>query len=121
MTKMLVVVVDDDAEVRGSIESLVRSAGFAVRGFSRAETFLASTVLTTTRCLITDLHLPAMDGVALLRQLRRSGHLIPTVVITGFPSPTDRTEAAEVGAAAFLEKPLDPEVLVRAVTAACAS
>lgn len=114
----LVAIVDDDAEVRGSIESLMRSAGFEVRSFESAATFLDAVADLQPLCLITDLHMPGMDGMALVRMLRRRGLAIPVVAITGYPSHAERAAVAAAGVLTLLDKPFDPDTLVRVVEAA---
>jgi FixJ family two-component response regulator len=108
----IISIVDDDEGVRSSLENYLRAAGVAVRTFGSAETFLASADRLETDCLITDLHMPGMDGLALQEELNRIGRAFPVIVMTAFPTDSAREEAAALGAAAFLTKPVDPDALL---------
>ena len=110
-TKATISIIDDDSEVRGSLTSLLRSAGYRVRTFDSAETFLAHNA-NDSACLLTDLHMPGMDGLELQAQLHRLGCSIPVIVMTAFPTKEAQARALDGGAVAFLTKPLDPELLL---------
>lgn len=105
-------IVDDDIDVRASLESYLRSAGMRVRTYGSAESFLAAPERAGIDCLITDLHMPGLDGLALQRELNRLGRDFPVIVMTAYPTSAAREEAASLGAAAFLEKPIDPDLLL---------
>lgn len=105
-------IVDDDDGVRSSLENYLRSAGVRVCTFGSAEGFLASTERTVTDCLITDLHMPGMDGLALQEELNRLGRTFPVIVMTAFPTVAAEERAVRLGAAAFLCKPIDPDLLL---------
>ena len=111
-TAAIIAIVDDDADVRGSVESLMRSAGIEACSFASAETFLASPQCPQVDCVITDLHMPGIDGIGLQLELRRRGLAVPVIMVTGFPEPTARQRAIETGALAFLAKPVDPDILL---------
>lgn len=108
----IVSIVDDDEGVRSSLENYLRSAGVEVRTFASAEAFLGSPERLGTACLITDLHMPGMDGLALQAELNRLGRAFPVIVMTAFPTDAARAESAGLGAAAFLAKPVDPDGLL---------
>jgi FixJ family two-component response regulator len=110
-------IVDDDNDVRESISSFFRSVGLQVEGFGAAETFLEKAVLAEVGCLITDLHMPGMDGLGLHRELIRRGAAIPVIVMTAYATPAARAEARDLGAAGFVDKPVDPELLLHDVEA----
>ena len=103
----LISIVDDDDTVRAATESLVRSLGFETRAFASAETFLQSTSLPETRCLILDVQMPNMTGVELQVRLSELGFEIPIIFITAYPDEAIRQRAMEAGAVAFLLKPFD--------------
>lgn len=111
--RSIISIVDDDEDVRESISSFFRSVGLHVEGYSAAEAFLASPSLFETDCLITDLHMPGMDGLGLHRELLRRGVDIPVIVMTAYSTPDARAVASTLGAAAFVDKPVDPEILLR--------
>lgn len=105
-------IVDDDDDVRSSLENYLRSVGVEVRSFDSAEGFLASDDRLEADCLITDLHMPGMDGMTLQRELNRIGRNFPVIVMTAFPTPAAQAESATLGAVAFLVKPVDPDMLL---------
>lgn len=110
-----VAIVDDDPGVRGSIASLVRSAGLVGEQFSDGLALLASGDLEAIDCIVTDLHMPGMDGRALQLELGRRGCRQPLIVMTAFPTPAARDEMLASGARAFLTKPVDPDALLEAI------
>jgi FixJ family two-component response regulator len=110
-------IVDDDDDVRESISSFFRSVGLQVEGFDAAESFLQSPAMARVGCVITDLHMPGMDGLGLHRELIRRGVEIPVIVMTAYATPEARAEAQCLGAAGFVDKPVDPELLLHDVEA----
>ncbi|MBI5129341.1 MAG: response regulator [Rhodopseudomonas palustris] len=108
-------IVDDDDDVRESISSFFRSVGLQVVGFGTAENCLSSATIDNAACLITDLHMPGMNGLGLHRELRRRGVQVPVIVMTAYSTPEARAEARHLGAAGFVEKPVDPEILLQNV------
>ena len=110
-------IVDDDVDVRSSLENYLRSAGIDVRTFSSAANFLASPDRIDTDCLVTDIHMNGMDGLALQKELMLIGRCFPVIVMTAFPTLRLREMSFELGAAAFLEKPVDPDLLLREMEA----
>jgi FixJ family two-component response regulator len=117
-SKQVVAIVDDDAEVRASISSLLRSAGWEVRDFRGAEDLLASAELGKIGCLITDVQMPGMNGLALQSELKNFNNTLPVIVLTAFPTDAARDQALKLGAVAFMKKPLDPDALLSEVEGA---
>jgi FixJ family two-component response regulator len=115
----IISIVDDDEGVRSSLESYLRAAGVEVRAFGSAEAFLAAPDRLETDCLITDLHMPGMDGLALQQELNRIGRAFPVIVMTAFPTTAARDQSASLGCAAFLAKPIDPDLLLDRVEEIC--
>ncbi len=109
----IIAIVDDDPGVRGSLESLLRSAGITSRTFASAEDLLASD--EAPALVVTDLHMPGMSGLELLGELARRGWACPTMLMTAYPSAHARDEAEAAGATAFLTKPIDPDAFLDAV------
>jgi FixJ family two-component response regulator len=118
LEKPIVAVVDDDPRIRESLESLIASAGLTARVFSRAEDFLRGGHLAATGCLITDVCMPGMDGVALQRHIRSVRPELPVIVITAHHEDEVERRALAEGAACFLRKPFDAGELLRATRAA---
>lgn len=110
-------IVDDDEDVRLALHNFLRSAGCGVRTFDGAKTFLAALKDGAPDCLITDLHMPGMDGVALQEELNRLGRAFPVLVMTAFPTHEAEERSAALGASAFLAKPIDPEQLLELISA----
>jgi two-component system response regulator FixJ len=107
-------VVDDDAAMRDSLRMLLEAAGFAVRAFDSANAFLASAP-TGIGCVLTDVRMPEIDGLALLRRLREQGVHLPVIVMTGQGDIAIAVQAMKAGAIDFLEKPFDDATLIDAV------
>jgi FixJ family two-component response regulator len=114
----LVSIVEDDDFLRASMTRLMRSLGFTVESFPSAAGLLASPRLAETDCLIADVNMPGMTGIELYRHLVRTGHAIPTILITAYPNDVDRTSALTEGVICYLHKPVDQEVLIGCLDAA---
>lgn len=116
-TDRTVFVVDDDDAALHSLVVLLKSDGLNAQGFSTPQEFLAVFAPDARGCLVTDLRMPGMDGVALLKGLRSAGGILPVIVITGHADVSRAVEAMKAGARDFLEKPFESEVILRAVRA----
>ena len=119
--KLLISVVEDDRFFRESMGRLMRSLGYSAEAFASAADFLGSPRLTETACLITDVQMPAMTGVALYRHLVEAGHAIPTILVTAYPNNVDRARALNDGVICYLRKPVDEQHLKRCLRAALTS
>ena len=108
-------VVDDEEPVRKSLAFLLTMSGFTVRMHDSATNFLTAAPAVRHGCLVTDLRMPDMSGVELLRKLREGGSSIPSVVITGHADVPMAVEAMKAGAIDFIEKPFEDEVLINAI------
>jgi FixJ family two-component response regulator len=118
--ELVVAIVDDDAGVRGSLESLLRSVGWIGRPFADGAALLLSGEEGGISCIITDLNMPEMSGLALQAEMTRRGWTQPVIMMTAFPTDTARDQALAGGAHAFLVKPVDPDALLDAVEQAVA-
>ena len=114
----LVHVIDDDDAVRDSLEFLLRAAKIDVRTYDSATAFLNKMSGGETGCIVTDVRMPGLSGVDLLRQLKARGSTMPVIVITGHGDIQLAVEAMKIGAADFLEKPFDDEALLVSVRSA---
>jgi two-component system response regulator FixJ len=108
--------VDDDEAVRDSVQVLLESYGMTVRAFGSAEEFLAHAP-SEPACLILDVHMPGMGGVALLEHLRDRSDRLPVIVITGRSDAGLRRRVERAGVAAMLDKPVEDEQLIGAIRA----
>lgn len=109
---VVVHIVDDDEAVRNSLAFLLSTSGFAVRTHVSATAFLEQAPGIRHGCLITDLRMPDMSGVELLRRLREAGSLVPAIVITGHGDVQMAVEAMKNGALDFIEKPFSDDILI---------
>ncbi len=115
MGDYIVHIVDDEEPVRKSLAFLLTTAGFVVRLHQSASAFVAAAPTLQDSCLVTDLRMPDLDGVELLRRLRTMQVNIPTVVITGHGDVPMAVEAMKAGAVDFIEKPFEEQVLIDAI------
>ncbi len=109
-------VVDDDADVRKGLLTLLASAGYPAQGFAGAESFLdafAGNIQTLAGCLILDVRMPGMDGLALQQRLAEAGGAIPIIFLTGHGELPDAVVALRSGAVDFLLKPVDGKLLLQ--------
>jgi two-component system, LuxR family, response regulator FixJ len=117
-SKELVHVVEDDDAMRESLVAVLEDAGYEVLAYPNAEGFLAVVAATRTGCVVSDVRMPGMDGLTLLRRLRAKRSALPLVLITGHADVSLAVTAMKAGAVDFLEKPFEPENLLAAVEAA---
>jgi FixJ family two-component response regulator len=103
----IVFVVEDEGSVREALDSLLRSAGFSVRLFSSAGDFLASWTSDDFGCLVLDVQLPGLSGLALQQELIKANIQIPTIFITGHGDIRMSVQAIKSGAVEFLTKPIN--------------
>jgi FixJ family two-component response regulator len=116
----LIAIIDDDLPVRVGLASLVRSLGYTTCIFDSAEAFLQSNEAQTCDCLITDVQMPGMDGIALQSRLLACASALPIIFITAFPEDRIRDQVLGAGAYGFLSKPFAADALDRCLTAALA-
>jgi two-component system response regulator FixJ len=115
-----VYVVDDDDAARDSLAFLLKAAKLPVATFSSGDAFLAELPNIAGGCVITDIRMPGISGIELLKRLRREPNPPSVIVITGHGDVPLAVEAMKHGASDFLEKPFDDEVLLGAVQSALA-
>ncbi len=113
-------VVDDDEDVRSSLQALLEAEGFAAESFESASAFLASDAAARPGCLIADIRMPDMDGLELQEELVRRKIGLPVIVVTGHGDVPLAVRAMKAGALDFLEKPYDEAVLLSSVQRALA-
>jgi two-component system response regulator FixJ len=111
----LVHVIDDDEAVRDSLSFLLRAAGFNVVAHQSATHFLKTVTRDIDGCVITDVRMPDMSGLDLLKELRNQSCMVPVIVVTGHGDIQLAVEAMKSGAIDFLEKPFDDERVLAAV------
>jgi two-component system, LuxR family, response regulator FixJ len=111
-------VIDDDEGLRESLAFLLRSAALEVRSFDSAKAFLDGLPDAALGCVITDVRMPDMSGIELLRRLKELKVGVPVIVITGHGDIALAVEAMKIGASDFFEKPFDDDLLLASVRAA---
>jgi FixJ family two-component response regulator len=115
-----VFVIDDDADVRTSIEDLLEEAGFRAISFEKAEDFLRDARFDGPCCIILDVSLPGISGLDFQQQLRKAGVRTPIIFLTAHGDIPMTVTALKSGAVEFFTKPIDDEELLRAIQQALA-
>ena len=118
--ELAVFVVDDDDAMRDSLDFLLSSAGCAVRTFDAADRLLEALTDNNCGCVVSDVRMPGIDGLELLRRIKATRPNLPVVIITGHGDVPLAVEAMKLGAADFVEKPFDDERLLGVVQSALA-
>ena len=120
-------VIDDDDAVRDSLGEIFACESIPVATYPSAMAFLEHVesldpdYVLEADCIVTDVEMPKMSGIELVRRLREINALVPVIVMTARPSPALAAEAVSAGAMTFLPKPLDDEALLTAVRSAFAA
>ncbi len=112
---MAVHVVDDDVAVRKSLAFLLASEGLPVRLYESASAFLNEIEGTEAGCIVTDVRMPGIDGIELIRRLKGRSVALPVIVMTGHADVPMAVEAMKDGAVDFLEKPFDDDAFLSTV------
>jgi FixJ family two-component response regulator len=114
----LVFVVDDDVSVRESVELLIRNEGWRPMLFESARDFLARAPTAAPSCLILDVNLPDLSGLDLQQRITGESAAMPIIFITGYGDIPTSVQAMKAGAAEFLTKPFDADILIEAIRGA---
>ncbi|MGB9116951.1 response regulator transcription factor [Bradyrhizobium sp.] len=117
-SKSVIHVVEDNQAMRDSLVELLEDAGHTVRAYARAEELLARGAAIESGCIVSDVRMPGIDGLTLLRRLRASGSTVPLMLITGHGDVSMAVAAMKAGAVDFLEKPFEADIFLTAVEAA---
>jgi two-component system response regulator FixJ len=113
-----VYVIDDDEAMRDSLDFLLGSANFDVTLFESANRFLETLSSTDFGCVVSDIRMPGIDGIELLKRLKASRSAFPVLIMTGHGDVPLAVEAMKLGASDFLEKPFEDDRLVGMIDAA---
>ena len=109
----LISIIDDDSLAREGISELVESLGYKSVTFVSANHFLQSGLVSETKCLITDVQMPGLNGLELLEMLRSQDYDTPVILVTAYPNDKHRTRALDSGAVGFLSKPFHEQSLIK--------
>ncbi|MFZ4690834.1 MAG: response regulator transcription factor [Polymorphobacter sp.] len=115
MAERHVYVVDDEATVRRSIQFMLRTAGHNVTLFESGEAFLKAAPGLASGCVLLDVRLTGMDGLAVQQALRDRGIMLPVIIITGHGDVGVAVRAMKAGAVDFIEKPFEKAVMLAAI------
>lgn len=118
MSSNVVHLIDDDEDVRRALAFLLSTAGLAVKIYESATVFLDRHDASTTGCVVTDVRMPGIDGLELLRRLRERDAALPVIVMTGHADVPMAVDAMKNGAVDFIEKPFADNVLLDAIARA---
>lgn len=118
MVEATVHVIDDDEAMRDSLSFLLDAASLPNRTYESALQFLDQLDQLTPGCIVTDVRMPDMNGLELVRRLKERGVGHPMIVITGHGDVPLAVEAMKAGVADFLEKPFEEDALLRAIRSA---
>ena len=114
----MIAIIDDDLAVRKAMQSLLHSLGYVTEAFASADNFLRSPDRHKVSCVITDVHMPGMNGLALQKRLIADKQNAPIIFITGFPDKSTREQALSAGAHGFLTKPCTQRSLISSIESA---
>lgn len=114
----IVHLIDDDEDVRRALAFLLGTAGHAVRVYDSALAFWDKFEQAQPGCIVSDVRMPGMDGLELLRRLKQKGAKMPVIVMTGHADVALAVGAMKAGAADFIEKPFADDVLLSAIQTA---
>ncbi|HRW64793.1 MAG TPA: response regulator [Candidatus Competibacter sp.] len=114
----MVFIVDDDAAVRDSVQELVESIGLRAEGYASAFAFLDSFQPRHSGCLVLDVRMAAMSGLALQERLNELGFKIPVIMLTGHGDVPMAVQAMKAGAVDFIQKPYRDQALLDSINAA---
>lgn len=109
---LLIAVIDDDQSVRSALSNLLHSAGYQTCSFDSAEAFLAGDCMHVASCAIMDVTLGNMNGFELQEQLRARQLALPVIFVSGQGTRLAQERAAQLGAIAFLKKPINTDTLL---------
>ena len=115
MAKTVVHVIDDDAAMRDSLAFLLEVNGFQPEVFESANTFLGKALSSAPACVVSDIRMPGMNGIELVRKLKSERIPCPVILITGHGDVALAVEAMKAGAVDFIEKPFDDAVLLNGI------
>lgn len=116
--KKLIHLVDDDEAIRHSASFMLRHAGYTVKTYADGVVFLEDITSQSEGCILLDVRMPVIDGLAVQKTLIERGINLPIIILTGHGDVSVAVEAMKHGAIDFIEKPYEKSVLVGAINSA---
>ena len=113
-----IAVVDDDQSFRIALVESLSSLGFEADGYGCAEDYIGTMGNNSFDCIVTDIHMPGMSGLELMKHLATRGSIIPVVLITARPDKNLEAKAVAAGAACLLRKPFEIDDLIECIEGA---
>jgi FixJ family two-component response regulator len=110
-----VAVVDDDSSVRRALQRILTVLDVSVEAYASGEDFLQSLGMRRPDCVVLDLHMPGLSGLEVQQRIKKLDDRLPVVIVTGHHEPGMRRRCLLAGAAGYLRKPIDGEVLRHAI------
>lgn len=110
-----VFVVDDDDEVRETLQWLVESVGLKIETFSSGQDFLDAYDPDRPGCLVTDVRMPGMSGIELQARLNALGRTLPIIVVSGYPDVPTAVRSMKSGAIDYVQKPFDEQMMLERI------
>jgi two-component system response regulator FixJ len=118
---MTIALIEDDEAILHSLSMLLESRGIRVHPYSSAESFLKAVASDRPQCVVSDIRMPGMSGMALQQQLKKLDAAVPVILITGHGDIAMAVQAIKQGAFDFVEKPFDDERLIASISQAIES
>jgi len=118
MDKKRVLIIDDEQVVLDSVDKILTSYGYDISTTSKAGIGVRRATNEPFHIVLTDIRMPDMDGLTVLRDIKRVKPTLPVLIITGYATVDSAIQAMKLGAVNYIEKPFTPEELVRAVVSA---
>jgi FixJ family two-component response regulator len=112
---VVVAVLDDEEQMRKALRRLLCTHGFEVETYATGDALMADLPSPRLDCLLLDLHMPGLDGFAVLRAFANRSLVLPIIAITGHDMPGNAERVLKLGAAAYLLKPVDETLLVATI------